>query len=139
MIAESFHARDDVGRGDAAPGEALSSLSASSAPPRPANDSTPTGMDTSNSSPPPTFVAEDLAAMKRAIDSNTSILQAILARITQLEAMVSTLAPAHSAASKPASQMRDLPPPASWADRVKASANNHPHRSTSASTCASTT
>jgi hypothetical protein len=134
MIAESFHARDDVGRGSAAPDEALSPPSASSAPPQPADNSTPLGMDTSNASPPPTSVAEDLSAVKRSIDSNTSILQALLARIAQLEAMVSTLAPAHSANPIPAPQTRDPPPHATWADRVKASANNHPHRSTSATT-----
>jgi hypothetical protein len=71
--------------------------------------------------------------MKRSIDSNTSILQALLARIAQLEAMVSTLAP--GANPKPAPPLaRDPPPPASWADRVKANANNHPLRSTPATT-----
>jgi len=133
MIAESFHARDDVGRGAAAPDEALSSHSASNAPPLPANDTTPLGMDTSDTLQPPTSVAENLTAMKRSIDSNTSILQALLARIAQLEAMVSTLAP--SANSKPVPPpARDPPPPASWADRVKANANNHPLRSTPATT-----
>jgi hypothetical protein len=60
MIAESFHARDDVGRGAAAPDEALSSHSASNAPPLPANDTTPLGMDTSDTLQPPTSVAENL-------------------------------------------------------------------------------
>jgi hypothetical protein len=86
-------------------------------------------MDTSDTLQSPPSVAENLTAMKRSIDSNTSILQALLARIAQLEAMVSTLAP--SANPKPAPPpARDPPPPASWADRVKANANNHPLRST---------